>query len=141
VRFVLHYRGPLRANARPDHKHELRRAFHTQLITVWSQSPLSETDPWTSPERVAGHYHFRRNVGPYVFVPLVTDEVNAVAELKLTLLRPEPPGGLVTQGGDIDNRMKTLLDALSVPSHENALPQSEEARLEPIYCLLAVCRT
>jgi hypothetical protein len=40
----------------------------------------------------------------------------------ITLLRPEAPGNIVTQGGDIDNRLKTLLDALKVPNLPNALP-------------------
>ncbi len=28
MELVLHYRGPLKANGRPDHKHEIRRVIH-----------------------------------------------------------------------------------------------------------------
>jgi len=64
--------------------------------------------------------------------------MNVVAELSLTLLRPEPPGHLITQGGDIDNRLKTLFDALTMPRQENALseglvPTEDET---PFFCLL-----
>ncbi|MGA2445206.1 MAG: hypothetical protein ABSG50_07250 [Opitutaceae bacterium] len=64
--------------------------------------------------------------------------MNALAELSITLLRPESPGGLLTQGGDIDNRLKTLFDALTMPRHPNALPSGgapkpDQARF---FCLL-----
>ena len=36
--------------------------------------------------------------------------------LKILFLRKEGPGKLILQGGDIDNRLKTLLDALKMPS-------------------------
>ena len=54
------------------------------------------------------------------------------------MLRPEAPGGLVTQGGDIDNRLKTLLDSLTMPRHLNALPKQSQpaADQQPFFCLL-----
>lgn len=49
-----------------------------------------------------------------------------------------PPGRIVTQGGDIDNRPKTLLEALKVPNLPNALPQGAvpAAGESPFFCLL-----
>lgn len=58
---------------------------------------------------------------PFTFVPLVSAEMNVIAELSITILGPEAPGSLLTQGGDLDNRIKTLLDALTMPQHANAL--------------------
>lgn len=64
--------------------------------------------------------------------------MDVVAELAITLLRPEPPGHLITRGGDIDNRLKTLFDALTMPRHANALPN--DVAFDPqqplFYCLL-----
>ena len=79
-----------------------------------------------------------RPLGPFTFVPLITAQMDVVAELLITLLRPERPGALITQGGDIDNRLKTLFDALTMPRHENAIvsipdPESNE---NPFFCLL-----
>ena len=55
--------------------------------------------------------------------------------MKILFLRKEPPGK-VYQGGDIDGRIKTLLDALAMPQHkENVLEFSSTSR-EPIFCLL-----
>jgi hypothetical protein len=54
--------------------------------------------------------------------------------LKIRFLRQEPPGR-VYQGGDLDGRMKTLLDALSMPQHiEQVLEKNAEQF--PIHCLL-----
>jgi hypothetical protein len=138
MRFVLHYRGPLKANGGTAHKHDLRCHFHAQLKQLWSQKPLVELPQWLREPKDSNEYHFLRHVGSFVFVPLVTAEVNAVAELTLTLLRPEPPGGLITQGGDIDNRLKTLLDALSMPRLPNALPPNLDPATgeRAIFCLL-----
>jgi len=116
MRFVLHYRGPLRANGKPAHKHELRIVFHEQLKRLWAQPPLSDRceSYLTYPRRRTGDYSLPRPFDPFVFVPLVTEEMNVVAHLSLTLLRPEAPVSLLTKGGDIDNRLKTLFDALSI---------------------------
>ena len=93
MRFVLHYRGPLKSNGGTTHKHDLRRHFHGQLKQLWSQKPLAEIPQWLREPKDSNEYHFLRHIAGFVFVPLITAEVNAVAELTLTLLRPEPPGG------------------------------------------------
>lgn len=138
MRLMLHYRGSLKANGAPAHKHELRRFFHHQLSTLWRQRPLSEQPGLLLPKVREGEYSLLRPLGAFTFVPLVSAEMNVVAELSITLLRPEPPGSLITQGGDIDNRLKTLFDALTMPRHINAFPPSAKVELDesPFFCLL-----
>jgi hypothetical protein len=52
------------------------------------------------------------------------------------MMRPAEPGD-VLHGGDIDNRMKTLFDALCVPKPEQIRRLSPESDDEkPFYCLL-----
>lgn len=53
------------------------------------------------------------------------------------MLRPEPPGNVLTQSGDIDNRLKTLFDALAVPQLQ-AIPSGSSPTDDerPFYCLL-----
>jgi len=136
---MLHYRGSLRSNGNPSHKHELRQHFHKQLKKLWSQVPLSEVAPIFLQPRTAGNYCLLRPLSGFTFVPLVTAEMNVVAELSVTILRPESPGNLITQGGDIDNRLKTLFDALTMPRLPNALPSSAVPTSEEspfFYCLL-----
>jgi hypothetical protein len=104
---------------------------------LWRQKPLIENPKWLEP-RNRGHYCLLRPFESYTFVPLVTEEMNALAELDITLLRPEAPGGLITQGGDMDNRLKTLFDSLTMPRHPNALPLVSVPGQEemPFFCLL-----
>jgi len=136
--FVLHYRGPLRANGRPAHKHDLRRVFHSQIGALWDQPPLNDRRDWLEPRGDDGSYSLHRAMNPFVFVPLITENMGLFAELELDLLRSEPPGRLLTQGGDIDNRLKTLFDALTMPRHPNALPDATtpQAGERPFFCLL-----
>lgn len=138
MRLTLHYRGSLYANGTPTHKHELRQAFHTQLRTLWAQKPLVDRTMLLAPGKADDEYSLLRPMGGFTFVPLVNVAMDSIAELSLTLLRPEAPGNLLTQGGDIDNRLKTLFDALSMPRHANALPRGASPSQDetPFYCLL-----
>jgi hypothetical protein len=122
MRLILHYRGQLKAAGSPSHKHDIRRVFHQQLSTLWRQKPLSESKSLLRPKERNGDYCLLRPLAPFTFVPLASEEMNVVVSLEVTLLRPEPPGNLITQGGDMDNRLKTLFDALTMPRHFNALP-------------------
>jgi hypothetical protein len=150
VEFTLYYRGPLRANRGPVDKHKLRRYFHPQIKELWSQPPLNKhrslIDPSYEPIGIGGNVIVAepveasvvRPVGAYRFTSVVSSEINLVADLTITFLRPEPPGAIVTKGGDIDNRIKTLLDALKVPNGPGALPKdaSPAADEDPFFCLL-----
>jgi hypothetical protein len=77
----------------------------------------------------------RNNV---LFAPLVTQKNHLACELSIALLRQQPPGQLLGEGGDIDNRLKTLLDALRMPSKLEAQQAHIDTRPDddPIHCLL-----
>lgn len=138
MRFTLHYRGKLKANRGAKDKHDLRRYFHGQLRCLWDQVPLTDYRRYLSEAVKDKEISLVHTIGQFKFVPLVSSKLHLISELKITLLRPGPPGQLISQSGDIDNRLKTLLDALKVPKEPTALPQ-EEAPLEsetPFFCLL-----
>jgi hypothetical protein len=146
MEFRLLYRGPLKANGDKAHKHELRRKFHPQLGELWNQMPLKDllfkphnpykdsevTDPIPVPMRAV------YDIGNFRFSPLVRKDLNLIAQLDIVLLRPGPPGAIITQGGDIDNRLKTLFDALRIPRDIKELPDNGMASPaeDPLYCLL-----
>ena len=69
------------------------------------------------------------------FRPLVRESFALHCGLKILFLRPEPPGR-VYQGGDLDGRIKTLLDALSMPQHVEQVLEKDSSQQNPIYCLL-----
>lgn len=68
------------------------------------------------------------------FRPLVRDTYALHCGLKIVFLRKEPPGR-VYQGGDLDGRIKTLLDALAMPQHVEQVRQDPHAP-SPMLCVL-----
>src|SRR5712675_1742218 len=138
MEFSLYYRGPLRANADATEKHRRRKLFHQQLKVVWSQPPLDDEHDLLNPIHGPKNTCILKSLGAFQFAPLITEPLFLVGELEITMLRPQPPGSIVTRGGDIDNRLKTLLDALSMPPEVGALPDGVEPDPEesPFFCLL-----
>jgi hypothetical protein len=138
MEFTLHYHGDLKANRGPRDKQLLRRHFHSQLAILWRQVPLNERQELLEKEPGKGKISIIRVVNGFDFAPLVNEQLNLIAELKITLLRPEPPGSIITQAGDIDNRLKTLFDALKVPKEATAIPREDKPSSgeTPFFCLL-----
>lgn len=137
MEFTLYYRGPLKSNGKAKDKHQLRKHFDSQLRILWSQQPLKDRPKLIDPNPSDGNISLVKPVGGVNFVPLVSEKIFLFAELTITYLRPEPAGKIFTGGGDIDNRLKTLMDSLCVP---NAQQIPKDAFLdwgeEPFYCLL-----
>ncbi len=141
MEFTLTYSGKIKASKRKvEDKHTLRRTFHRQLSKLWSQQPLAGSQvliPTQEPPGVEGAI-IVRNLANFKFIPLVTQQLCLFAELDIFLLRPEERGVLIRHGGDIDARLKTILDGLRVPISEQELPQdAQPSNTEsPFYCLL-----
>ena len=135
MQFRLVYEGPLKANGTPAAKHSIRQIVHAQLQELVDRKAMAHLK-----QKIAeGSPTITRvSVGSYTFVPLISEKLDHVAELNITFLTPEEPGRVITQGGDLDNRLKTLLDALRCPKNLGELPNgSTPAKFEaPFYCLL-----
>ncbi len=143
MNITLHYQGPLKSNAGRRDKHLIREALHPQLAQLWEHEPLNGVkdrflDPQRKPDNPPGGNNLLYSVGGHRFACIVSSRLHTTAALDIKLLRPERPGGLVGQSGDIDNRLKTLLDALTIPQHENSLPDgfAPQAEQMPFFCLL-----
>ena len=156
MEFRLTYEGPLRSSnagrderpSRKEHKHAIRKVFHAQLKQLWEITPFLRrgggtgpvgmvdegyVSPATSIDALAqrhAHYGFS-------FVPLVTEELNLRCGLDILYLRRAKPGAVLQNTGDIDNRLKTLFDALQIPDanqgYSNMTPSPDEV---PFFCLL-----
>jgi hypothetical protein len=138
MEFTLHYRGALRANRGPTDKHRLRRHFHAQLKELWDEPPLKGMRTTLLDASGPGEKSIIHSTESFEFAPLVCSSLQMVVDLCITLLRPEPPGRIITQAGDIDNRLKTLLDALTMPHQPNALPPDATPSEDesPFFCLM-----
>ncbi len=73
----------------------------------------------------------------HIFAALVHSSLKLVAELDILLLRPQLAGGVLC-AGDLDNRLKTLLDSLSAPAHTDPVVTGEKVATaaEPLFTLL-----
>lgn len=141
MEFRLTYEGRLlgasKKHARAEHKHEIRKVFHNQLKRQWDNHRFlrHETDPHTGKslrETLAGQFHHNG----YEFVPIVNTRYDLLCSLDILMLRPDPPGAVV-QSGDLDNRLKTLLDALRMPSNQAELAGYEPSEGEhPFFVLM-----
>ena len=146
------------------HKHSVRRVFHEQLKHLWAtdrflsryqihpENPNLGRQPHAAADAMYGMWADeeedmrplvdvvtdRHRFGNYRFVPLVTTYFNLLCSLHVLFLRHDVPGSAI-QAGDIDNRIKTLIDALRLPQSENELVEDDEQPGEgedPFFCLL-----
>ncbi|MER8964510.1 hypothetical protein NKI25_02100 [Mesorhizobium sp. M0808] len=142
-----------------EHKQAIRKVFHRQLKHLWETNrflrehevfPTDYSTGRSAPndaarrsrsanerlsllQAVAGQYH----ENGYRFVPLVRDTMSLLCSLDILFLRRDIPGSVLT-AGDLDNRIKTLIDALRKPKGANELRGNETpaAGEDPFFCLL-----
>lgn len=133
MEFRLVYEGPLLAQgAKAAHKWEIRRALHPQLARLWQEKPLVGAAPkllGSTMSRSPDSIVIERD-GLH-FAPLVNQRLNLYAEVSVLLMRQQQHGALFTEGGDIDNRLKTLLDALRLPRGANEARAGEARNGDP----------
>lgn len=134
--FRLFYKGPLNSNGNKDQKHRIRLALHPQLLRLWDGAALENHRPLLDKQSITGNILYELDAIDYAC--LVTDRLDVLAELDILFLRPHPPGAIYT-GGDIDNRLKTLLDGLRRPLDKTELPgeKFEKPTPNPCHCLLS----
>lgn len=131
MEFTLYYEGELKSNGNKKHKHSIRTYLHPQLKKLWDQPPLNRESCYLKSD---GPLSVIKEIAGFKFAPLITEKFQLIAELNISLLRPEAPGSIIAKGGDIDNRIKTLFDALKVPSIDE-LPEKEPKDETPLFCL------
>jgi hypothetical protein len=98
---------------------------------------------------VDGHFNVKRPIGDdpaswlyyhpvrdVQFVPLITHVREAHCRLGLRLYRRQRPGEIISRDADLDNRLKTLFDALRMPHTDDELPQGVPLGESPFFCLL-----
>jgi hypothetical protein len=144
--------------SRAKDKHRLRKHFHLQMRELWHQHPdlrrQADLPCYRSPRGfVFLPQEFppgATNVKKYVdfiaddhqrcggrFVPLVSEQGGFTCALDILFLRRDAPGNLIENGGDIDNRIKVLLDGLRIPKNISELGGfAIDADEDPFYCLL-----
>jgi hypothetical protein len=168
MEFRLVYEGPLKAagrNTRVKEKHAIRKVIHKQLARLWEVVPnlkMRTKDhtvlhpggaTWDANHKITSRtmassdlrQSLCKTLGDnfdrcgYKFVPLVNNHLKMSCGLDILFLRRDMPGvPLIHSGGDIDNRLKVLFDALRVPEKCDEVAGEVKAPDEDPYffCLL-----
>ena len=137
MEFRLTYAGRLLAHkgGRSGHVHDIRQKFHEQLKVLWNEHPvLKQGYPSGSnvpnPETMWGKTYLENR---YNWKPIVTAENGLICALDILMLRKGPPGKVQT---DIDNRLKTVFDALRIASSNELRGNSPEPEQNPFFVLV-----
>lgn len=143
------------------HKQTIRKAFHGQLKQFWQTNKFLREHRVYPNEHSLGPAAQAQAVGTffnmgedkripmaeaiastyqqngYRFVPLVRETLSLLCSLNILLLRRDFQTGVIS-AGDLDNRIKTLIDALRMPKNGNELRGSEKPAdgEDPFFCLL-----
>ena len=65
------------------------------------------------------------------YLPLVRRSLGLACDLDIVFLRKGDPGATVSQGGDLDNRIKTLFDGLRMPAMRIPTMPPTHSRMMP----------
>lgn len=142
LRFRLFYRGPLPSGAgltKTEFKQQLRGLLHSQIKAAWDGERLFQNRIPVAPDDVKGDHHrlpILQTVGGHRFVPLASSALSCLVDVECLLLTAEPDGAIVNVSGDIDNRIKTLIDALRVPTPDEVTRVPPTSLPDPCYCLM-----
>jgi len=134
MKFKLLYFGELRVNPkkRSQHISAIRMQFHEQLKHLVETSPWHNLKKYMIPNPTKSPIS-TRHVGGIDWNPIITPNLKLLAELDILMLHPEVVG---LARSDIDNRTKTLLDALRAPQNEHEIGENTPKNMGPIYTLL-----
>jgi hypothetical protein len=149
VEFTLNYRGRLPSgqnNAHKKLKREMRKRFHHRLRAKWESTValmdiLSDKLPVVSNSREADAReadYCLWQIGKLRFLPLVVNgyALKLKCDLEILIQSRIKPYGVLGDNGDLDNRAKTLIDALTLPQRNQLVDENATATDDPIYCLL-----
>jgi len=160
LEFRLLYQGELlpcgNSNKRVPEKHAIRKSLHPQLKRLWNmQKGLRQYASYVGAEAVGKKNEYMHsgtrdkwvgeglealgknwNRSGFNFVPLVTSDFALRCRLDILLLRPTDEKFVLRQG-DLDGHVKTIFDALRIPSDAQELGEAKPAEDEnPFFCLL-----
>jgi hypothetical protein len=147
MKFTLTYDGPLVSSAndqRTREKQAIRKALHPQLEELLKVHPALAEWQWRYENvgQMRGNLIKSRclitiiEIGELHLVPLFASDIDVTCHLDILFLRRSKPGGIIHAGGDVDNRLLTLFDALKTPATVKELGIIQESLPKPFYCLM-----
>ncbi|CAN5289643.1 hypothetical protein BH10PSE9_BH10PSE9_03330 [soil metagenome] len=136
MRITLTHRGNIPGNKRPAAKIDaIRQGFHAQLNKLWGRDQIAFLKEWLDSGFAAGAPDYRRVVGGRTYLPIVSEKIEARANLTVTLMSGLDARRPAFTNGDVDNRVKSLIDALAAPIQPSRIPRTAPSR--DTICLLS----
>jgi hypothetical protein len=126
LNFTLTYTGDLPPNANAKIKWQIRRQLEPQLRKLWKHPALLDKTKYIDPSYQPNNLYLGLKKFGFEFIPIISTKLELRADLQVQLLSDTLPGDIIRQGGDIDNRLKTLFDALSVPINKQQIPNEAD---------------
>lgn len=159
MRFRLVYDGPLttgKSHHKSENKWLIRRSLAPQLAELWKLKPallghaeaefsfhhsphggiaieMEMNDPLTPTERRRQKLLTPIERGGFGYLPIVRKELYLACTLDILFLRKDDPGDVISNCGDLDNRIKNLFDALRPPEMNE--PRPSDIPEEPLHVL------
>ena len=134
MKFTLVYRGDLPPNGSAKEKWRIRRELEPQLRRLWTIAPFSDIAKYLDPAYEPNNCYVGKVLGEFEFMPLISTKLDLQANLEIRPMSSSMPGGLL-HSGDIDNRLKTLFDALSIPTNQQIPDGAEVDADKRVFCL------
>ena len=148
MEFTLYIHGQINSKDNPSAIHKIRRELHYQLNQLWKLDPwkkngknLWQKNPWEDIEldkwKIKNEL-FQKRHGKN-FICLATSNLDMYVELSFNFFVPKN-----TSFRDIDNKLKTLCDALKLPDKRKRKKDSpkyikswvQNKKENPLVCLL-----
>jgi hypothetical protein len=137
MRFTLVYEGDLPPNGSRDEKWRIRKEFDSQLRRLWELPPLNQLDNYRDPNYKPKACYLGRSLNGIEFISPVSEKIATLVELDILMLSASIPPRIIVRGGDIDNRLKTLLDSLKAPANPQEVSLTADLPDDNrIYCLM-----
>ena len=122
MEFVLTYEGRIPSRSKDKAAvWEMRKSFDRQLRKLWGKPPFDILAEWEATGFAAGAPNFLIRRGAQSFVPLYGLKVGIGVSLDIKLLSGLPDRKPVISSGDLDNRIKRVIDALRAAADEGEL--------------------
>jgi hypothetical protein len=140
--FSLVYTEVIRSsnNNSTKRKSDVRRALDKQLRPLWEMQPFKNIDNQIDPKFRDKNIqsYIPRKIGLIEYVPLISNANYLFAELEITSLTKAigQPYLHPFKNGDLDNKIKTLTDALRRPQNNDEAKHDTAADDDRIFCLL-----
>lgn len=128
MHITLTYKGQIQGNSRKQSDvWRLRKSFHDQLSKLRQTEQFDYVEKYSDPGSATPNGYIGIDVSGSRFIPFVTSKMRTRCSLYVRILRGIRQYNPVLGNVDLDNRIKTLIDALRSPQQAGELRDLDTA--------------